>query len=1685
MNKPRASLLASWLPLLTLATLSATATAAIDLNADGLGDIWALKYSAAALVQGTDPDGDGKTNAEESAAGTDPFLAASRIAISSMTTGGAAGPGVHITWSTVSGKGYQVQSTGSLVNPNWQPETPNTIIPGTGEAITRTYPVPATNGKYYRILVQDLDSDSDGVSDWEELAVRSNPNSNHSAGLSEEDDLTRITNALSAPNRVSIQAIDPDASEVGPDTGTFAVVRSGGLGPITITYAVAGTATPGSDFAALSGSVTLGLADNSTAIVITPLSDDRLESPETVLLTISSSGAYTVQGTPLAAVLIGDVTAINPANVGGLAAQYYNETSTTLSDTNPPDWTAMKLSRVDSTVNFDYAVAPWPGSGVNPTYFASRWSGEVLPQYSQIYTFFLRTNKGGRIWVDGELLVDNWPRANYSVVSTEHGGTISLVGGVRYSIYIEHFESTGNNAQAVLSWQSQNQVKQVIPQSRLFANTPPQITSPTEITLLRGSGPYTYQIAASGLPSSYGAANLPNGPPAWTINPASGQITGTPSQAGIWQIPITATNPHGSGSAILTLTVVETGGGITREVWNGTFNSVADLPIDTQPATRGVVSSLEVAQSEFDTFGSRLRGFITAPVSGAYQFWLTADDQAELWISDDEEVVNLLKRAATTAATGYRAWTHPSAGKSPLLWLEAGKRYYVEVRHVEASGTDHVSVGWFKPGDPGQASAPTEVVPGYALSPWSPPSGTTENGTLYLANLTPQGTAVSNGYGLSTLRLSADESTAYVSASYGNLTTPFSGMHVHDDRLPNGANIVFDPDEPGVQTLPDGSWAWPIVGVAGLSAQQIALGIKNGNTYFNVHSLRHPGGEIKGFYRVQDGSQTFTPPASPPSWSSEPLNANAASRFLTQATFGPTLAEIAAVQSIGYEGWIEAQFGKPATRHLDHVMLKRNLTDPNGPTYPTNLTTNSWWKNSITADDQLRQRIAFALSQILVVSSAGPLEDRSDALSYFYDTLLDHSFGNFSDILKAVTLTPAMGAYLDMRRNDKPNKASGRIPNENYAREILQLFSLGLNRMHPDGSLILNSKGVPVPTYDQEVIVGFAHAFTGWDYNQPNASTGFLPTGFNASPYVNTYTRPMKEVPERHFTGPKRILNNVVLPGLASVGGVALDPFANHTASPYSRTATINDPAYQGLPAAELEATHRAIFEHPNVGPFICRQLIQRLVTSTPSRGYIYRVVQKFDDDGTTNRIRGNMRAVIKAILLDYEARSTALLVQQGYGKQREPLLRVTALARAFPAAPAIDGTYLQTNNVITISNTSVPHKLSSGNAVNLTFTSGSPSPTGRTYSVTGTPASANSFNVTAPDILSCTYAQTGTTITVTRNAHGLVSGNSVYLDFTSGSGSDGLYKLTGATTNTFTVESATSATNPGGSTGWLVFYTGGYTQAGNTITVTTSYNHCLISGVNVALDFSPVTGSTNVALDGTYAVTVLDDRRFTLTATDSVTRSGEVVVGPPTVSLNRSGNVGGTANNWTLNSTDTYLGQTPLRSPTVFNFFEPDYRFPGLLAEAGLITPEFQITSDTNVVRQSNFIFGGIFSSGSSSTSGSTTGLNSFRDGNGSIAIDLSPWMGNRPSTSLAWTHASNLSSLVDELSTLLLAGQLPSTGTNNYTSNPRVVVNAKQLLVDYANTLTDANATVQARNRIRAILHLLATSPQFTIQK
>jgi uncharacterized protein (DUF1800 family) len=383
-----------------------------------------------------------------------------------------------------------------------------------------------------------------------------------------------------------------------------------------------------------------------------------------------------------------------------------------------------------------------------------------------------------------------------------------------------------------------------------------------------------------------------------------------------------------------------------------------------------------------------------------------------------------------------------------------------------------------------------------------------------------------------------------------------------------------------------------------------------------------------------------------------------AARFLAQATFGPTTAEIARLRSLGYRAWLDQQFLEPVSTSEPYLDWVGNLPD-NDVTDDSRL--EIWAIHAAglpdpsraqrVATDLLRQRVAFALSQIFVVSNAnGTLNYQPWALASYQDMLATHAFGNFSDLLRAVTLHPAMGIYLNMLQNQKEDDEQNIHPDENFAREVLQLFSVGLVKLNADGTVLLQN-GQPVATYNQAAVRGFAAVFTGWNWSNvgcgPNTYTCCdEETFFWCGPGNRDeapWQQPMQPVEAYHdTTHPKQLLNytNVSLPG-----GV-LQPGGNAT--------------------AELNAALANIVNHPNVGPFIAKRLIQNLVTSNPTPAYVGRVAEAFRDNG--QGVRGDMKAVLRAILLDAEARKGHLQRPDTFGKLREPLLKLTHLWRAMDA---------------------------------------------------------------------------------------------------------------------------------------------------------------------------------------------------------------------------------------------------------------------------------------------------------------------------------------------------------------------------------------------------------------------------------
>ena len=384
-----------------------------------------------------------------------------------------------------------------------------------------------------------------------------------------------------------------------------------------------------------------------------------------------------------------------------------------------------------------------------------------------------------------------------------------------------------------------------------------------------------------------------------------------------------------------------------------------------------------------------------------------------------------------------------------------------------------------------------------------------------------------------------------------------------------------------------------------------------------------------------------------------------ASRLLAQTTIGYTEDNVQEVIDLGIEEWIDYQMALPTTNLSDVLYpifekFKENFYEYNGEdvildsgqefelTYPRNIIFNySWWDVNMNNEDQLRHRIALALSEIFVISQNSELYNFADGLSNYYDMLSSHAFGNFRDLIFDVTMHPSMGFYLSHLNNPKTNEAAKIFPDENYAREIMQLFTVGLYELNLDGSRKKDSNGNYIPTYDQSDIQGLAKVFTGlgcsafrpefFDYLEEN-NIEVPEVGFGYDIGALSQEHPMAMYDEWHEPGEKHLLRGQVIPA----GQTGMED--------------IND-------ALDI------LFNHENVGPFIGRKLIQRLVKSNPSPMYIQRVSKVFANNG--QGVRGDLKAVVKAILMDEEARSCEWQQDPDSGMLREPLLRQTQIIRS------------------------------------------------------------------------------------------------------------------------------------------------------------------------------------------------------------------------------------------------------------------------------------------------------------------------------------------------------------------------------------------------------------------------------------
>ncbi|MFP6905178.1 MAG: DUF1800 family protein [Verrucomicrobiota bacterium] len=824
-----------------------------------------------------------------------------------------------------------------------------------------------------------------------------------------------------------------------------------------------------------------------------------------------------------------------------------------------------------------------------------------------------------------------------------------------------------------------------------------------------------------------------------------------------------------------------------------------------------------------------------------------------------------------------------------------------------------------------------------------------ETETLFVGLHVPEGSANTVGFGVATLILNGNNTIGRVNNSFSALTSRQTNTHIHKSQLaPDQLTLLSGPPVEEVLTS-DGQapllgqlvdYAWAIHAPGAYDVQDIidSLYGQNGATplYINVHTENYGSGEIWALFAEQEGSTELEIPADPP-----PLSAESGSnlvydvhRFLTQATFGPTSNEVAELVNeietthggdriAGYEAWMDAQFALEQSRLLDYTLaadlqeweLRQFFTwptnfwtgtgpPPEGPTVPAewpsydndieafdSLDPATWrmpsgsypisgthiqnednftprlgepnylnrrramWTIMVNAKDQLRQRLAFAWSEIMVVSTEHTMvRNNHYGAARYYDQLGENADDRFRELLEDVTYSPIMGKYLSSLFNQKAilDPGTGDVlvsPDENYAREIMQLFSIGLLQRHLDGTIVLDGTGLPTATYDNDDITELSRIFTGLSFSlysnsndrwhTPSQNTLFNRNNGNKY-YGARYEYPMKMFGDYHDPDPKTILDNRVIDntGIADL----------------TERAT-----------ADVVDALDALAGHASAPAFISRLLIQRLVTSNPSRGYLYRVAKVFDDNGSGQR--GDLKAVTKAILLDYEARELAFTRQDTYGKAKEPLIRYIALLRASGA-----GSQLPVSDLAGY----------------------------------GHPASQQ--NTLAPGASRYRYADT-----------------------------------------------------------------------------------------------------------------------------------------------------------------TTALSQSPLRAPTVFNWFLPDYQPGGEIAQAGLYAPEFQLANENSVVRSVNYFW--TISNGNAGQS-----VNSFIDADplaDNIRIDREPWI-NLYGT-FTGSEAEKDAQLVDALDAVVTAGNLKRTYAGAAAPNPR------SMIIDMLTTLSSSAAETKYVNA----LYLISTTPEYIIQK
>jgi len=526
-------------------------------------------------------------------------------------------------------------------------------------------------------------------------------------------------------------------------------------------------------------------------------------------------------------------------------------------------------------------------------------------------------------------------------------------------------------------------------------------------------------------------------------------------------------------------------------------------------------------------------------------------------------------------------------------------------------------------------------------------ANTDDNRKVFLGVFVPQDGVATTAAGTASFILQGDNDAGLMSYTFSGLTSAQVDQHIH---LTNGP-ILKDIEFSG----PVADYAWDLSLANGApfnTEQQLLDALFEGRVFVNIHTANHPGGEIKAVF-VYDA--VIEPPP-PTGLTREEVDLDII-RFLNQATFGATPEDYAALRAqidedgnnrmLVYSQWIEAQFAEEQTEYLPFLDAQLPIfLDALGDVEPgRNIRRDAFWTVAAFAKDQLRQRSAYALSQVLVISEENAdVRKAHRGTADYYDTLARHATLTYRDLLEEVSRHAVMGAYLSHLRNEKEDPAAGYFPDENYAREVMQLFTFGLVARNANGSIKLGPDNLPVQSYDNAVIREMAQVFTGLSFRK-TVSGGQMVNNNNftlgnnfGNGFQYRWTEPMKFFGARHDTSEKLLFTD---------NGVQL-------------VIPAGTPAGQ-----ELDIVMDALVAHSGTAPYVAERLIQRFVTSNPSPEYISRVAGAFGD-------QGDMKATIRAILLDEEARNPTVMKDPWFGKFKEPVLQLAAMMRLHEAYSAV-----------------------------------------------------------------------------------------------------------------------------------------------------------------------------------------------------------------------------------------------------------------------------------------------------------------------------------------------------------------------------------------------------------------------------